>query len=645
MAFTRAAITLSSNIPIRSQTLQFFKELQRRNVVRVSIGYIVSSWLLIQVADIVLENIGAPGWVMKTIMLLLALGFPVVAFFSWAYEVTPDGIVRESEIDRSQSTKHVTGRKLDRAIVGVLIIALAYLAYDKFVLDPKRDAALIEDLKHNVAAQAPAEPPIVTPEGTDPASIAVLPFADLSPDKDQGYFSDGIAEEILNVLVRVDGLSVASRTSAFGFKGQDSLGIPAIAEALKVRNIVEGSVRKSGDTIRITAQLIDAETDKHLWSQTYDRVLSAENLFAIQDEIAKAIVTELATSIQLKTETLNAPTVSVATESLDAYQLYLRARDMYRQRSTENIPQIIEMLEQALELDPDYAQAWAGLAAVGVIAPSWNVEGRDFDQLTRDAAQRAIELDDSLALPYAVLGTMNSNYVPTDFVKTFEYYEQALERDPKSATALLWRGIDLANVGMFDAAIADLERCLVIDPVYENCRRFLALTLLFKGNTERAFALFETGIARGATSQGGMFALAYIGEGDVRSGMFTLALMDLAFNDYMVSVETIVRALTEPGFDYDREWRKALIEHEVKTGQKFESDGYADGLLAIAFRKYDTLTPSPYSSFWWHPHVPDFYASPYRKQLIRKMGIYDYWRKVGFPPQCRPLGEDDFDCD
>jgi len=205
--------------------LQLFKELQRRNVFRVSIGYIVSSWLLIQVADIVLQNIDAPSWVMQTIMLVLALGFPVVAFFSWAYEVTPDGIKRESEIDRTQSSTHVTGRKLDRAIVAVLIIALAYLAYDKFILDPKRDAALIDDIRKNVTEQTSAKPPEMIPEGADPASIAVLPFADLSPGKDQGYFSDGIAEEILNVLVKVDGLSVASRTSAFGFKGQASLGM------------------------------------------------------------------------------------------------------------------------------------------------------------------------------------------------------------------------------------------------------------------------------------------------------------------------------------------------------------------------------------------------------------------------------------
>jgi len=627
------------------QLLNLFKELQRRNVIRVAIGYIVSSWLLMQIADLILDIIGAPDWVLRTIALVFALGFPVVVFFSWVYEVTPEGIKRESEIDRSQSITHLTGRKLDRAILAVLVIALAYLAYDKFVLDPPEGDGRIEDVTQTAAGQSPAESHVDPREIVDPASIAVLPFADLSPAGDQGYFSDGIAEEILNALVRVDGLSVASRTSAFGFKGQALLGIPAIAEALKVRNVLEGSVRKSGDTVRITAQLIDARTDKHLWSQAYDRVLSAENLFAIQDEIARAIVAELSKSLQLETSPTDKPMVSVATESLDAYELYLRARETFRQRSQENIPHIVEMLEKAIELDPDYAQAWAGLAAVSVVAPSWGVTGRDFEQLTQVAAQRAIELDDSLGLPYAVLGSTMRHSVPNNYIRAFDYYDQALERDPNAVNAFLWRGIDLMNVGMFDAATADFERCLEIDPVYENCRRFLALTRLFAGDTETALSLFEHGVARGATSQNNMFALAYIGEGDIRSGLLMLALDDLAFGPRPVSVEVLFRALTDPGFDFDREWQKFLVEYEVKTGRKFEETDSLPPYTAVILRKYDVLDPDPYHAFWWHPNVPDFRESPYRKKLIREMGIYDYWREAGFPPQCRPLGEDDFECD
>jgi len=628
-----------------AQPLSLFKELQRRNVIRVAVGYIVSSWLLMQIADLMLDIIGAPDWVLRTIALVLALGFPVVVFFSWAYEVTPDGIKRESQVDRSQSITPVTGRKLDRAIVAVLVIALAYLAFDKLFLAPESEVSLVQEAGHEVTEVRSGKSQATMADDLDPASIAVLPFADLSADRDQGYFSDGIAEEILNVLVRVDGLSVASRTSAFRFKGQASLGIPAIAEALKVRNVLEGSVRKSGDTVRITAQLIDARTDKHLWSQTYDRVLSAENLFAIQDEIARAVVAELSKALQIETVPTDKRMVSVATESLDAYQLYLRARDTYRQRSQENIPRIVEMLEKAIELDPSYAQAWAGLAAVSVVAPSWGVTGRDFEQLTQVAAQRAIELDDSLGLPYAVLGSMTSNSVPADYVRAFNYYDQALERDPNAVNALLWRGIDLMNVGMFEAATADLERCLEIDPVYENCRRFLALTCLFAGDTETALSLFEHGIARGATSQNNMFALAYIGEGDLRSGLLMLALDDLAFGPRPVSVDVLFRALTDPGFDFDREWKKLLIEYEVNTGRKFEEKNALSPFTALVLRRYDALDPDPHSALWWHPYVPHFRASPYRKKWIREMGIYDYWLEAGFPPQCRPLGEDNFECD
>jgi tetratricopeptide (TPR) repeat protein len=413
---------------------------------------------------------------------------------------------------------------------------------------------------------------------------------------------------------------------------------------LKVRNILEGSVRKSGANIRITAQLIDARTDKHLWSQTYDRVLSAENLFAIQDEIARAIVAELSSSLQLETPALDAPMVSADTGNLDAYQLFLRAREMFRQRSQDNIPVIYQMLEQAIELDPDFARAWAGLAAVSYIAPSWGVTDRDYQQRAQEAAQRALELDDSLALPYAVLGAMQTLNAPSDFVTAFEYYEQALERDSNAVNALLWRGIDLLRVGIFNAAIADFESCLVIDPAYENCRRFLALANLFLGETETALLLFEEGLAKGNTSQVDEFIFAYVDERDRRSGMLTLAWFNQAYGDDGINVETLYRALTEPGFDYSLEWQNFLADYEARTG-KSSADLGRSSFYALAFRRYDDLVIQPFNMIWWNPHLTDFVASPIRKKFIRDMGVDDYWRQADFPPQCRPIGEDDFACD
>lgn len=266
--------------------MQLFKELQRRNVFRVAIGYVVSSWLLAQVADLVLENIGAPDWVMQTILLVLALGFPVVVFFSWAFEVTPEGIKRESEVDRSQSTTQVTGRKLDRAITGVLVIALAYFAYDKFVLSGDREAALIEAATKTATKQATSAD-VSTETGT---TIAVLPFAAMSSGEDDGYFADGLTEEILNSLAALPELLVTARTSSFHFKDMN-LPIPEIAATLGVDNVVEGSVRRSGNQLRITAQLIRAADGFHLWSQTYDRTM--DDVFAVQEDIATSIAETL----------------------------------------------------------------------------------------------------------------------------------------------------------------------------------------------------------------------------------------------------------------------------------------------------------------------------------------------------------------
>jgi TolB-like protein len=243
---------------------------------RVSIGYVVSCWLLAQVADLVLENIDAPAWVMQTILLVLALGFPVVVFFSWAYEVTPEGVKRESEVDRSQSITHVTGRKLDRAIMFTLVLAVAYFAVDKFYLADRRDPAV----EPPAAAQVTQAVDEIAP------SIAVLPFVNMSDDASNEYFSEGLSEELLNLLAKIPELRVAARTSSFSFKGQ-AMEISEIARRLNVAYVLEGSVRRSGDQVRITAQLIKADDGYHLWSDTFDRTL--DNIFVIQDEIASEI--------------------------------------------------------------------------------------------------------------------------------------------------------------------------------------------------------------------------------------------------------------------------------------------------------------------------------------------------------------------
>ena len=260
--------------------MSFFDELKRRNVFRVGVAYVIVAWLLAQVADLFLENFGAPDWVIKSVLIVLVIGFPLAIFFAWAFELTPEGLKREKEVDRSQSIASETGRKLDRAIIAILVLALGYFVYDKY---GGSGAPAEVATAQNAALPAEAE-----------KSIAVLPFVNMSSDTEQEYFSDGISEEILNALAGVQGLKVAGRTSSFAFKGQNQ-DLRAIGEALGVNHILEGSVRKSGGKVRITAQLIKVDDGFHVWSDTYDRELT--DVFAIQDEIANAILEQMRTAL------------------------------------------------------------------------------------------------------------------------------------------------------------------------------------------------------------------------------------------------------------------------------------------------------------------------------------------------------------
>ncbi|MCJ7555642.1 MAG: hypothetical protein MUP90_01865 [Gammaproteobacteria bacterium] len=613
--------------------MKLLEELKRRSVFRVVSAYLVVGWLILQLSDIVLDFAGAPEWVGKVIIGLLALGLILTVVLSWVFEVTADGIRRDDgKADaRNSSRAHRLNMLTLLAAFGV-----AMMFFWQQINPPDRIQATAEK-----APEASASVPVAN--AVAPASIAVLPFADLSPLGDQEYFSDGISEEILNVLVGVTGLEVASRTSAFAFKGQGALGIPAIASALKVRNILEGSVRRSGNQIRITAQLIDADTDKHLWSQTYDRELSTENVFAIQDEIAKAIVSELGKSLQL--DSLAAETVSAKadTQNLDAYELFLRGREGFLARSFETIPGTIETLQKAVELDPGFARAWAALAAISSIAEGWGYNDRGYRELSLEAARRTISLDDSLSMPYAVLGMDLIERTHGDYVGAFDLFAEALKRDPKDVTALLWRAIGRLSVGELDGAVDDLLRCRAVDPGYEHCRQFLAVAYIYLGEKHKAYTLFEQGVAQKGTAYTQIFAFALAADGDYRGALLALRLNLLAFQE-LTPPDPLIRALMESGFDYEGELRQFIIEMEASTGEKFDWSE-ASSYVAVVFRSYENIHPTINLADWWNPSFPDFLASPHRKRVIREMGIDDYWRARGFPPQCRPVGEDDFECD
>jgi len=322
--------------------MSFFEELKRRNVIRVAIAYGVASWFILQLADVVLENIGAPEWVMQTVMLVLVAGFPLVIIFAWAFEMTPEGIKKEKDVDRTQSITSVTGRKLDRMIIGILTVTVAYLLIDKLVLRDTPPAPT------ETAQSAPIE--TGTPVDTGP-SVAVLPFINMSGDKENEYFSDGLTETLLHMLAQLPDLRVAARTSSFAFKGKNT-GIAEISETLGVAHVLEGSVQKSGNRVRITAQLIRAEDGFHVWSQNYDRNL--DDIFAIQDEIANDVASALDTSLLGGS---NQPALSVNTSNLSAYESYLKGLEQQAIFSYSSLEIAENHFKQALAHDPAFTDA------------------------------------------------------------------------------------------------------------------------------------------------------------------------------------------------------------------------------------------------------------------------------------------------
>ena len=430
--------------------MNFIEELKRRNVFRVAAAYLVAAWVTLQLADIVLENIDAPAWILQVFMLALGLGFPLAMIFAWAFEMTPEGLKKEKDVDRSQSITRQTGQKLNQTIIAVLALAVVLLLFDRFM--PQSDST-----------ETVSEPETVQAVPEEKAkSIAVLPFVNMSSDTEQEYFSDGISEEILNSLARVKELKVAGRTSSFAFKGQN-LDLRQIGETLGVEHILEGSVRKSGAKVRITAQLIQVEDGFHLWSDTYDRELT--DVFAIQDEIATAILT------QLKAHLLDGelPVVAATTRTdSEVYDLYLLARQRIYERKRLSIESAIELLDKALVKDPEYAPAYAqrGIAAL-------LLSDRNYGEMSIAEAgiqgrlylDKALQLDPELAEAWAGIGLYHSNN-PGEHREGIEALEKALAINPNLIDASNWLQIAYGETGENQRSLAILEDMVERDPLY-----------------------------------------------------------------------------------------------------------------------------------------------------------------------------------
>lgn len=445
--------------------MSLFSELRRRNVIRVAVAYLVASWLLIEVSSVVLPTFLAPDWVLQVLMSLAMLGFPIAVFVSWVFEMTPEGVKRESEIVRDESITHVTGKRLDIMTMVLVIVGVGFVVLERTVWDVSsansspQSNSVAEETGSATTDQAAESSPSPSDQSTDAlASVAVLPFVNMSGSEEDEYFSDGITEEILNVLAKVKDLKVAARTSTFMYKDKQ-VSIVEVANALRVAYVLEGSVRRSGDTVRITAQLINAADGFHLWSDTFDRQLT--DIFAIQDEISLAIAEAL--QVTLEVGDSNAKTDNVA-----AYDLYLLGRHHFHQRTKESLEKARQYFEEAIAIDPDYAPAYVGVADSVLLllkAPSsyGDLSFTEVSVVANEHLDRALALDPNLAEAYASRGLLHLQEKNHDLA--IEQFDRSIQLNPNYAMAHLWRGLADFGLGNTQEYLEATARAAEIDPM------------------------------------------------------------------------------------------------------------------------------------------------------------------------------------
>jgi TolB-like protein/Tfp pilus assembly protein PilF len=437
--------------------MKLFSELKRRNVLRMVVLYVVAAWLTMQVAEVIIDLANLPEWIGPTVLALLAIGFPIALILSWFYEITPQGISLDKDVDRGESIPRFGGRRMDFIVISVLTAALILFAYDKWWTG-----------------------------GPPEKSIAVLAFENMSGDPEQEYFSDGISEELLNLLAQIPELKVISRSSAFSFKNKD-VAIPVVAAQLNVAHVLEGSVRKMGNRVRITAQLIDASSDSHLWSESYDREL--DDIFAVQDEIAGAIGNALKVKLAIVAGEAVQPAVIKAANTA-AYDAYLQGREMFRRRRADNVRDAIRYFEQSLRLDNNFAPAHAQLAIATTMLGHYGESSlAEVRRIAIRHLDRAQVLEPDLAEAHLGRGFLAG--LEGDLESEMAHYLKALELNPISGDALNWLHIAYSRLGRYEEADAIMQRMLVADPLNYVIRWNYGEWLARQGRTEEAHELAD----------------------------------------------------------------------------------------------------------------------------------------------------------
>jgi len=556
--------------------MSIFAELKRRSVFRVAIGYIGVSWLVIQVIETLFAIYGIDESIAQVIVNVLAIGFIPAMVLAWVFEWTPDGIRRDSEADRSAPGMQALGKRLDRTVIVVLVLAIGFFAFDKFVLDPARDQEMVREA-------------LLGSYGTK--SIAVMPFDNMSPDPDQEYFADGISEELLNLLVRIQDLRVISRTSSFALR-DENLSTPELGSRLTAEHILEGSVRRSGNRIRITAQLIEANTDTHLWSQTYDREL--DDIFDVQDEIAQLVVDEL------KAELLGDIPKAIRTDPV-VLTLMMQARRVELSGTPDFRDRSIALLEEALRIDPDYVPALSQLGILHYLRAS---RAQPFDpeafEQARDVANtfhtRALAVDPDNAEILFWKG-WDAYEVEHDFQKAANLVERAIAAAPGNEHILSFATEFARRMGKFDVSLdlkrlarernPECHRCRNIWQTYLDAQRYdeaIESRLAFTGPNVSYYALVMAALLKGDAE----LALEYA---------------------EMVNPNTLhaFRAMALHSLGRTEE---AQAEFEIQTREWSEKDPISTAMATLWLGNEEGALDLLYDRFW--PHMHNFYREIYK---------------------------------
>ena len=610
--------------------MSLFSELKRRNVTRAGLAWLALSWLLAAIADLLFPYLGLPETAIRGLILGLLLALVPVLVLSWMLEITPEGLRRDRGPASDNPENVRTGRRLDQVTIVVVLLALGVSAVRHFVVDqavppPEPEVRVITEYVPD-----PLPPPPTGP--VEPRSLAVMPFANLSPDPANAYLAEGMAEELLNVLARIDGLKVASRTSSFSFRDA-SVGGREIGRRLGVAHLVDGSLRRQGDRVRVTAQLVRAADDRQLWSGSFDRELT--DIFTVQEQIAQAVADALA-------DTLGVRTVQVrqATRDIEAYELYLRGRQLFAQRG-DNLPPARDLLEQAVARDPRFADAWAALASTWSVMPSYfaDVPAAAANARAREAANRALALVGDHPGALAVSARMAAE--GGNRLLAIETLERALALDPNNANSWMWKGLTLLEAGQIRQARSCFERAHSLDPLSGIHIGWLGATDVINGDAQAAEHNLSRAHGLGWRGPASAWRLKLALAQD--TPMVSERFQDWVREDGRIAskhrdtYQLIAPALTDPD---RRSEALSVLDQAREEAPEIEwihpllFAGLSDAAMAEALRRPNDSGQIVLMMIW-SPVDHAFREHPGFIELAEREGLIAFWEERGLPDFCR----------